>query len=53
MDKMEDLIRFFNNVKRHGDDIVVKIKLPNQEEPEVIMNYNSSIDAKLKYYKNT
>ena len=50
---MKDLISFFNEVKRRGDDVVVKIKLPNQKEPEVIMNYNSSIDVKLEYYKNT
>lgn len=51
--KMNDLVSFFNEVKERGDDIVIKLKMPNQKEPEVIMNYNSSIDTKLEYYKNT
>lgn len=49
----EDLIKFFNEVKEQGQDIVIKLKMPNQTEPEIIMNYNSSIDVKLEYYKNT
>lgn len=49
----EELIEFFNEVKEQGQDIVIKLKMPNQTEPEIIMNYNSSIDVKLEYYKNT
>ncbi len=49
----EELISFFNVVKKQGNDIVIKLKMPNQTEPEIIMNYNSSIDVKLEYYKNT
>lgn len=49
----EELIKFFNEVKEQGQDIVIKLKMPNQTEPEIIMNYNSSIDVKLEYYKNT
>lgn len=51
--KMNDLIEFFNYAKEKGDDIVIKLQMPNQKEPEVIMNYNSSIDTKLEYYKKT
>lgn len=31
----------------------IKLKMPSQKEPEIIMNYNSSIDVKLEYYLNT
>lgn len=50
---MEDLISFFTETKEKGNDIVIKLQMPNQKEPEVIMNYNSSIDTKLEYYKKT
>ena len=40
-------------MKKEGLDVAIKLKMPNQTEPEIIMNYNSSIDAKLEYYMNT
>lgn len=49
----EELKEFFLNMKKEGLDVGIKLKMPNQKEPEVIMNYNSSIDAKLEYYMNT
>lgn len=49
----EELKSFFLNMKKEGLDIAIKLKMPGQTEPEIIMNYNSSIDAKLEYYMNT
>lgn len=49
----EELKEFFLNMKKEGLDVGIKLKMPNQEEPEIIMNYNSSIDTKLDYYMNT
>lgn len=49
----EELKSFFLNMKKEGLDVAIKLKMPNQTEPEIIMNYNSSIDAKLEYYMNT
>jgi len=51
--KMEDLINFFLEAKRNGRDVGIKLKMPNQTKPEIILNYNSSIDTKLEYYKKT
>lgn len=49
----EELKNFFLNMKKEGLDVGIKLKMPNQKEPEIIMNYNSSIDTKLEYYKKT
>lgn len=49
----QELKEFFLNMKKEGLDVGIKLKMPNQKEPEVIMNYNSSIDTKLEYYMNT
>lgn len=49
----EELKDFFLNMKKEGLDVGIKLKMPNQEEPEIILNYNSSIDTKLEYYLNT
>lgn len=49
----EELKEFFLNMKKEGLDVGIKLKMPNQKEPEIIMNYNSSIDTKLDYYMNT
>lgn len=49
----EELKKFFIDMKKEGLDIGIKLKMPNQKEPEIILNYNSSIDAKLEYYLNT
>lgn len=49
----EELKSFFLNMKKEGLDVAIKLKMPNQTEPEIIMNYNSSIDVKLEYYMNT
>lgn len=50
---MKEMVQFFKDVKEKGLDMVIKLKMPNQEEPEIIMNYNKSIDTKLKYYQKT
>lgn len=47
---MKEMVQFFKDVKEKGLDMVIKLKMPNQEEPEIIMNYNKSIDTKLEYY---
>lgn len=49
----QELKEFFLNMKKEGLDVGIKLKMPNQKEPEIIMNYNSSIDTKLEYYMNT
>ena len=49
----QELIEFIMAVKKRGDDIAIKLQIPNQEKPEIIMNYNASIDTKLKYYIET
>lgn len=49
----EELKKFFLDMKKEGLDVGIKLKMPNQEKPEIIMNYNSSIDTKLKYYLDT
>lgn len=49
----EELKSFFLNMKKRGLDVAIKLKMPNQIEPEIIMNYNSSIDTKLEYYLST
>ena len=49
----EELKSFFLDMKKEGLDVAIKLKMPNQTEPEIIMNYNSSIDTKLEYYLNT
>lgn len=49
----EELKSFFLNMKKEGLDVAIKLKMPNQIEPEIIMNYNSSIDTKLEYYLST
>lgn len=50
---MKEMVQFFKEVKEKGLDMVIKLKMPNQEEPEIIMNYNKSIDTKLEYYQKT
>lgn len=49
----EELKNSFLNMKKEGLDVGIKLKMPSQKEPEIIMNYNSSIDVKLEYYLNT
>lgn len=49
----EELKSFFLNMKKEGLDVGIKLKMPNQKKPEIIFNYNSSIDVKLEYYLNT
>lgn len=46
----EELERFFKLTKETGMDICVEISIPGQEESEFIINKNSSLDSKLKYY---
>lgn len=50
---MKDLKKFIKDTKKNDLDLVLKLKMPNQKEPEIIMNYNSSLDAKLDYYIKT
>lgn len=50
---MKEMVQFFKDVKEKGLDMVIKLKMPNQKEPEIIMNYNKSIDTKLEYYQKT
>lgn len=50
---MKEMVQFFKDVKEKELDMVIKLKMPNQEEPEIIMNYNKSIDTKLEYYQKT
>lgn len=50
---MQQMVNFFQDCRDKGLDMVIKLKMPNQEQPEIIMNYNKSIDAKLEYYQKT
>ena len=47
------MVNFFQDCRDKGLDMVIKLKMPNQEQPEIIMNYNKSIDTKLEYYQKT
>lgn len=51
--KKDELKNFFLGMKKEGLDVGIKLKMPNQTDPEIIMNYNSSIDNKLDYYLKT
>lgn len=50
---IQEFEEYILKVKEKGFDMVVQLKMPNQIEPELIVNYNSSIDTKLEYYKKT
>ena len=44
------LTEIFMSAKEMKSDICVEITIPGQKENEYIINRNSSIDSKLKYY---
>lgn len=50
MTRKEELERVFTEAKNKGMDIAVEVTVPGQEETELIINKNSSIDNKLSYY---
>ena len=43
----------FKNAKENGLDVCVEVTIPGQDDTEFIINKNSSIKNKLKYYKKT
>ena len=49
----EYLIKVFKEAKANDKDVCVEVTIPGQSETEYIINKNSSIDNKLKYYLNT
>lgn len=49
---IEKLESAFNESKKLNMPICVGIKIPGQEENELIINGIGSLDNKLKYYKN-
>ena len=51
--RLIDLEYFFMFAKNNGLDVGIKLQMPGQKDHEIIMNYNSSIDTKLEYYKKT
>ena len=50
MTRKEELERVFMKAKNKGMDIGVEVTVPGQEDTELIINRNSSIDNKLSYY---
>lgn len=50
MTRKEELERVFTKAKNKGMDIGVEVTVHGQEETELIINKNSSIDNKLSYY---
>lgn len=50
MTRKEEMEKLFAEAKNKGMDIGVEVTVPGQEETELIINKNSSIDNKLSYY---
>ena len=50
MTRKEEMKKLFAEAKNKGMDIGVEVTVPGQEETELIINKNSSIDNKLSYY---
>ena len=50
MTRKEEMEKLFAEAKNKGMDIGVEVTIPGQEETELIINKNSSIDNKLSYY---
>lgn len=50
MTRKEEMEKLFTEAKNKGMDIGVEVTVPGQEETELIINKNSSIDNKLSYY---
>ena len=49
----KDLETLFTKAKEEGLDIAIEVTVEGQEDTEVIMNRNASIENKLAYYKET
>ena len=47
----KDLEKLFLEAKEQGLDIAVEVTVEGQEDTELIINRNASIDNKLAYYK--
>jgi hypothetical protein len=53
MNTLTDLEKVFTNAIKQGDIYIgVAVKLPNLDEPEIIINPIENFEEKLKYYKN-
>lgn len=50
MTRKEEMEKLFAEAKNKGMDIGVEVTVHGQEETELIINKNSSIDNKLSYY---
>lgn len=48
---LTDLIETFEKAKEQGLDIAIEVTVEGQEDTELIINHNASIDNKLAYYK--
>lgn len=44
------LIKKGKEIKENGNMLGIKVTIPNQDETELIINNNSSIDNKIDYY---
>ncbi|MCM3111674.1 hypothetical protein [Lederbergia lenta] len=52
--KINNLISCFEKAKETNAKFVgIAVRVPDAEEPEVIINGNKNIEAKLDYYKKT
>ncbi len=46
----EELMRVFNECFRTKQGIRIEVTMPNQEEPEIIINTNKSLEIKRRFY---
>ena len=50
---LTDLIKMLEKAKEQKLDISIEVTVEGQENTEIIMNRNASIDNKIIYYKET
>ena len=48
---LKDLEKLFLEAKEKGLDVAIEVTVVGQEDTELIINRNASIDNKLAYYK--
>lgn len=46
----EKLMKVFNNCQRKRMGIRIELEMPNQEDPEIIINTYKSLNTKQSYY---
>lgn len=51
--KKEKLMKVFDECERKRMGIRIELEMPNQEDPEIIINTYKSLNAKRNYYNKT